>query len=137
MAQRDAGSEDVGDLPQRQLFELDVQDAGDRRADQSAVKNQSAAADVENLPERLVGKVFAPIREDIKRPRADDGAEDQPRTEIDHRLAVNPAERRTPSGGPEPGEQTECDQHAVPVDGETAKLESDFVHVTGKLGIAI
>src|SRR5206468_564641 len=121
----------------RQLFEANVKDAGKRRAYQAAVKNQAAAADVENLPERSAGEVFAPIGKDIKPARADDRAEDQPRTEVDHRLTTNPAERRAPSGGPESGEQTESDENAVPVDGEIAELKGDLVHVAGKLEFAI
>src|SRR2546425_12029023 len=137
MTQSDAGREDVGDFPERLLFEPNVRVGSEGRADRAAVKNQSAAADVENLPERLDGEVFAPIREDKEPTRADDRAEDQPRTEVDHRLAANPAERRAPSGGPESGEQTERDENAVPVDGETAKVKGDLMHVAGKLEFAI
>src|SRR5262245_10201082 len=113
MAQRDAGREDVGDFPEGKLFEANVKDAGKRRADQAAVKDQAAAADIENLPQRLVGEVLAPIREDVQAARADDGAEDQPWTQVDHRLGANSAERRAPSGRPESGEQTERDKNAV------------------------
>src|SRR5438034_11643784 len=80
MAQRDARREDVGDFPERQLFVVDVKDAGERRPDQAAVKDQSASAEVKNLPERSAGEVLAPIGEDIEPARADDHAEHQPRT---------------------------------------------------------
>ena len=137
MTQRDAGREDIGDFPKRQLSEKNINDAGERRPDEAAVKNQSAAPDVKKLPERSASEVFAPIREDIEPARADDRAEDQPRTEVDDRLTANPAERRAPSGGPETGEQTERDENAVPIDGETAKLKGDLMHVAGKLEFAI
>src|SRR6266540_5617140 len=70
MAQRDARREDVGDFPERQIFVANVQNAGERRANQSAIKNQSAAADIENLPEWFAGEVFAPVREDKEPARA-------------------------------------------------------------------
>src|SRR5439155_8546898 len=57
VTQRNAGREDVGDFPERQCFETNVKDAGKRRAHQPAVEDQSAAADIEHLPERVAGEV--------------------------------------------------------------------------------
>src|SRR5437762_7771097 len=67
VSERDAGREDIGDFPERKVFEPDVKEASDRGADESAVKNQSAAADIENLPERFGGKILAPIRSEERR----------------------------------------------------------------------
>src|SRR5438094_526830 len=61
VTQRNAGREDVGDFPERQCFETNVKDAGKRRAHQPAVEDQSAAADIQDLPERVAGEVFAPV----------------------------------------------------------------------------
>src|SRR5436190_5079027 len=137
MAQRDAGREDVGDFPKRQFFDADIEDAGERRADQSTIITQSAAADVEHLPERLPGKVLAPIGKDEETASAYDRAQDQPWTEVDHRLTANSGEWRAPAGSPEPGKQAECNEHAIPVDGEVAQVKGDFVHVTANLEFAI
>ena len=80
---------------------------------------------------------MAPIREDIKPARADNRAEDQLWTQVDHRLRANPAQRRASSGGPESGEQTKRDKNAVPIDGEIAKVKGDLVHAVGKLEVVI
>src|SRR6266536_2326787 len=136
VSQRDARRKHVGYFPERQLSVADVQDAGEGRPDQAAVKDQSTSADVKNLPERSAGEILAPIGEDIEPARADDRAENQPGTEVDHRLAANPVKRRPPSSGPESGEQTERDENAVPVDSETAQVKGDLVHVAGNLEFA-
>src|SRR5712671_5415339 len=60
-AEGDTGREDIGHFPKRQMLEPHVEDAGDRRADESAVKNQPAVADIEYLPKRFAGKILAPI----------------------------------------------------------------------------
>ena len=44
--ERDAGREDVGHFPERKLLAPDIKDAGDRGADESAVKNHSAGSDI-------------------------------------------------------------------------------------------
>src|SRR6266404_3949792 len=42
VSERDAGREDIGDFPERKVFEPDVKEASDRGADESTVKNQYA-----------------------------------------------------------------------------------------------
>src|SRR5690242_7255612 len=77
VSESDAGREDVGGFPERQFFPADVKDAGERRANESAVKDEPASADVENLPERPAREILAPIGKDIETARADECAENQ------------------------------------------------------------
>ena len=137
VSERDARREGVGDFPKRQFFETDVQDAGERRADESAVKDESAVANVEHLPKRFAGEVFTPVGYHVKAARADEGAQDQPGAKINDGLARDAGAQRPPAGGPESGEETERNQDAVPVDSEIAELKGNFIHAAGKLGSAL
>src|ERR1035441_5368784 len=59
--QRNAGRNYVRHLPERQLFEPGVEDTGECRANQPAVKNQPALPDHEDLRQRLALKELVPI----------------------------------------------------------------------------
>ena len=61
MPQRDAWRENIRKFPERQLFESDIERVSERGADEAAVKYQSAAAEVEDLPEWFARESFAPV----------------------------------------------------------------------------
>src|ERR1035438_1615610 len=72
VTQRNAGREYVRHLPERQFFEPDVEDAGECRAHQPAVKNQPALPNHEDFRQRLALKELVPILNHVKRPRSED-----------------------------------------------------------------
>src|ERR1035437_41429 len=128
VAERDAGREDVGDLPQREFFDPDVKAARERGSDESAVVNQPALLNHENFPERFVGKLALPERDDLKRPRASQRPDDEPRTKVKDFFAGNARARRTTRSGPQPGQKAERDQHAIPVNRKRAEVECNGMH---------
>ena len=92
--------------------------AGDGRADESAVINQSAVLDHENLRERLVGKLLFPVGRHISDPRADDAAGHQPQRHVGDGVAGDVREPRAARGRPQAGEKRHRHHHAIPADGQ-------------------
>ena len=76
IAQRNAWRHDVRQFPQRKILDSRVENAGQGRAGEPPVKDQSAMLDHENFGNRLVGELLAPIGRYIKGPRAENGPND-------------------------------------------------------------
>ena len=88
------------------------------------------------MPERLTGKILAPVGNHVESARPDKRAQDQPRSEIDNRVGANSLARRAAAGGPKSGEESKGNKDAIPVNAEAAELKGNLVHVTGTLGTA-
>ena len=77
---------------------------------------------------RLAGKRFVPIRNDVERPRANNRADDQPGAEIHDLLRGNAGEQSAPASSPQPGQKCRRHHHTIPVDRERAELERNRMH---------
>src|SRR5258705_4504062 len=79
ITQGDAWREDIGQFPKREVLAARIQDAGERRANQAAVEDQTSVLHHEDFIKRFVGELFLPIGGDVEGSRAQDRADDEPR----------------------------------------------------------
>src|SRR5688572_4486586 len=79
---RNAGREHVSQFPHGHAANSGIENNGERRAGEPAVKNESASLHHEDLPPWFARKIFVPIGRDVQRTGADDCADDQPRPGI-------------------------------------------------------
>ena len=82
VSQRDAGRKHVRQFPEGQLTQAGFENDRERSANQAAVKHQ-AAAQIENLPRRMTGKFLTPVRNHVKKSRAQNRSDQQPRSKLD------------------------------------------------------
>src|SRR5207249_9910507 len=120
--------EDISPFPERQLASKGIQNVAQRSPDQSTVINQTAMLHHKNFPNRLAGKLFAPIGDDVKRPSTGNRADNEPGTQIENSFGRNPFPQPAPAGGPKPGQKTEGDHHPIPMHREGAKTKSNWMH---------
>lgn len=67
---------DVGDFPERNFFKARKNNGRQRRADEAAVENETAALNHKNFPPRFAGEFIFPVADDEQNSRADDSADE-------------------------------------------------------------
>ena len=133
MAERNAGCHDVGHFHQGQTFGAGEEETSDRRADEPAVKDQSAFAEHEDFPPGRLSELLIPVRDDVENSSADQGADDQPWAQIHDALGGESLEGGTTRGGPDAGQESGGNEYAVPVNGKVTELKCDFFHAVNSL----
>src|SRR5690606_15227031 len=82
MAQGDAGGECIRHLPDWLALEAQVDEPGDDGTNQPAIEDQPSVAQVENVPERLTGKLAVPVTDDVEGASTHNHAAHQPGSQI-------------------------------------------------------
>ena len=127
-AQGNARRENIGHLPERQLFHAEVENAGQRGANQPAVINQPPAPDREDFAYGPACERFAPIRNDVKSPRPDNRAKDEPRAQVYDVVRGDARPQTAAAGGPQAGDEAQGHQDSIPVYGEWPEIKGDRMH---------
>ena len=105
----------IRDFPKRQFIFPTVQNRSERSAHESAVKNQAAAANRDDVIQRLAREFVIPVTHDVPQTRADDRAENDPGREVHDGFFGKILARSPPAARPERGQKTNGGKNAVPI----------------------
>ena len=127
VAQGNAGRHDISEPPKGQFSAASVDNCREGSANQPAVIHK-AGTHVENVNEGLAGEFLVPVRDDVEGARAEDCADDDPRSQIVDVFAFKTDARSTTAGCAKPKQKTGSGQDAVPIDLKAKNFECDVIH---------